>query len=176
MHGSTLVGLFLLALAIPGLASNPPPDAAVDPSAEIKTLAPKVVVKSGRLEWEAHKRDLTPWVTLSHEDRRPTPKPRRVDLNGQLNGDAERGRTIAMSTLKGGCVNCHTLPGEDWPGSVGHLLMSYRKRGNSDAHVYQQIFDPRVFNPNTVMPAFGTFGLLNDQEIRDLVAYLQSLN
>ncbi len=160
----------------PCLAADFPPDAALEPSAEVKTLAPKVVVNSGRLEWLPYKRDLSAWPSLSHEDKRPTAKPRQADFKPPLNGDPARGREIAVTPGKGNCIACHTLPGEDWPGSVGHLLLHYKKNGYSDAHVYQQIFDRRVVNPNTVMPPFGTHNLLSDQEMRDLVAYLQNLD
>lgn len=170
-----VVGCLCLAL-LPAWADDLPSDAAVDPSAPVKTLAPKVVVNSGRLEWEPYKRDLTAWPSLSHQDRRPTPAPQTAQFREPLNGDAARGREIAMTPSKGNCIACHILPGEDWPGSVGHLLLHYKKKGYSNAHVYQQIYDRRVVNPNTVMPPFGSFGLLGDQEIRDLVAYLQSLD
>ena len=33
----------------------------------------------------------------------------------------------------------------------------------------------RVYNPETVMPPWGTHGLFNDQEIRDIVAFLKTL-
>ncbi len=169
------IGVWALLFALPAMAADLPPDAAVRAEGPIRTLAPKVVVNSGRLEWVPFERDLSRWPTLSHADKRPTPLPQRVKLDGPLNGDPERGKELAMGHLEGDCVFCHTLPGEDWPGTVGHLLMHYREHGNSDQRVYQQIYDPRIFNPGTVMPAFGTYGILSDQQIRDLVAYLQSM-
>jgi sulfur-oxidizing protein SoxA len=59
---------------------------------------------------------------------------------------------------------------------VGNFLLQYRKYGYNADQIYQQIFDARIFNPNSVMPPFGTFGILSDQDIRDLVAFLQSLD
>lgn len=165
----------MLLLALPALAADLPPDAAIQADGSIRTMAPKVVVNSGRLEWTPYTRDVSAWPTLSYEDKRPTPPPKRVKLEGALNGDPARGKELAMGKLMGDCVVCHSLPGEDWPGTVGHLLMHYKEHGNSDQRVYQQIYDPRIFNPGTVMPAFGTYGILSDQDIRDLVAYLQSL-
>lgn len=159
--------LFLLA-PLAAQAAELPADVA---SAGGKTLAPKVIVNSGRLEWEPHKRDLTRWPTLSYQDKRATPEPRRGELKPPTHGDPARGKTIAWDW----CIACHTLPGDEWPGSVGSAMRHYKQHNHADALVFQQIFDPRVFNPNTVMPAFGTFGLLADQDIRDLVAYLQSI-
>lgn len=155
-------------------ADGVPPDAAVDMASPHKTLKPVVRANSGRLEWIAHERDLTPWLTLSRLDRRETPRPRKVELIGPLAGDAERGRAIAFSA-RGNCLNCHALPGDDWPGTFGSSLVGYGRHGYRDADVYQQIFDARIINPYSVMPPYGTFGLLSEQDIRDLVAYLQSL-
>jgi sulfur-oxidizing protein SoxX len=165
-----------LCLALPGLAAGLPEDAAVDPAAPIKTLTPRVVVNSGRLEWEPHSRDLSGWTTLSHLDRRSTIRPQQAAYREPLNGDAARGRAIAMDPARGNCIACHALPGEDWPGSVGLLLLGYKRQGHGNAYVYQQIYDRRVANPRTVMPPFGAFGVLSDQDIRDLVAYVQSLD
>ncbi len=172
--GTTLVWLGL-SLAIPVWGAELPADAAVNPAAPTKTLEPKVVVNSGRLEWIPFKRDLTAWPTLSHEDKRPTVKPRKVKLSAPLNGDPARGREIAQRADKGYCVVCHQMPGEEWPGTVGLVLTHFKLHNYADAAVYQQIFDPRVINPNSVMPPYGANNILTEQEIRDLVAYLQSI-
>ncbi|MEW6679270.1 MAG: sulfur oxidation c-type cytochrome SoxX [Pseudomonadota bacterium] len=168
--------IFCLAcLALPAAAQGVPGDAAADPGVATMTLTPRVVVNSGRLEWEPFSRDLSPWPTLSHQDQRPTQKPRRVTLNGPLGGDPARGRELALRRDKGYCVVCHQLPGEQWPGTFGTSLIGYKLFRHSDQDVYQHIFDARVNNPNTAMPPYGSNLILNDQEIRDLVAYLQSL-
>ncbi len=157
-------------------AGELPSDFAADPSAVNLTVVPKVVVNSGRLEWTPFSRDLTHWPSLSHEDKRPTLKPRKVILSEPLNGDPVRGRQLAMARDKGYCIVCHELPGEDWPGTVGARLLNFKKNNYPNELVFQQIFDARSFNPNSVMPPFGTFGILTEQEIRDLVAYVQSLD
>lgn len=178
MHVAIPLGGLLACLtfySLPARAGEIPADAAVNPATPTMTQAPKVVVNSGRLEWEPFSRDLSPWPTLSHTDKRSAPKPRRVKLEGPLNGDPARGRELAMRRDKGYCVVCHQLPGEQWPGSFGTSLIGFKLLRYADADVYQQIFDPRVNNPYTAMPPFGTNHVLNDQEIRDVVAYLQSL-
>jgi sulfur-oxidizing protein SoxX len=175
MRIATSLVWLALTLGVPARAAGLPPDAAVNPAAPNKTLEPKVVPNSGRLEWTPFKRDLTSWPTLSHEDKRPTVKPRKVKLAGPLNGDAARGKEIAQRADKGYCVVCHQLPGEDWPGTIGLNLNRFKQRQYADAAVYQQIFDARVLNPNTVMPPYGSNSILTEQEIRDLVAYLQSI-
>lgn len=164
-----------LVIALPALGAGLPPDAAVNPAAPTKTLEPKVVVNSGRLEWVPFKRDLTAWPTMSHEEKRPTVKPRKVKLSPPLNGDPARGREIAQRADKGYCVVCHQIPGEEWPGTVGPSLVRYKLFNYPDAAIYQQIFDPRVINPQSVMPPYGANNILTEQDIRDLVAYLQSI-
>ena len=165
----TLAGLALLLAAPVWCAESAlPADAAVSGG---KTMAPQVVVNSGRLEWAPYQRDLTRWLTLSHQDRRATPEPTRFEMKLPLNGDAARGKALAWEW----CIACHTLPGDEWPGTVGSPMAHYKQFKHPDVLVFQQIFDARVFNPQTVMPAFGSFGLLAEQDIRDLVAFLQSI-
>ena len=163
------------ALATSAWADSLPPDAAVDLAAPTMTVEPKVVVNSGKLEWVPFARDLSAWPTLSYDDKRPTARPRKVAMAEPLNGDPARGRDLAMRRDKGYCVICHQLPAEQWPGTVGLDLTHFKRHNYENAKVYQQIFDARVFNPNTTMPPFGTNRILNDQEIRDLVAFLQSI-
>jgi sulfur oxidation c-type cytochrome SoxX len=156
-------------------AAGLPADAAFDLSKPNKTLVPKVVPNSGRLEWVSHDRDLTPWVTLSHADKRDALRPKKATLTLPFNGDAKRGKEIAMSKTLGNCATCHQLPGDEWPGTVGNSLLHYKKYGYPNDRVYQQIYDARIFNPSSVMPPFGTHNLLGEQDIRDLVAYIQSI-
>jgi len=167
----TLAGLALL-FAAPVWCDEPaqtvPPDASVSGG---RTMVAKVIVNSGQLEWAPYKRDLSSWLTLSSQDRRSTPEPAHFAMKAPLNGDAARGKALAWEW----CIACHTLPGDEWPGTVGSPMAHYKQFKHPDALVFQQIFDARVFNPNTVMPLFGTFGLLAEQDIRDLVAYLQSI-
>lgn len=165
-----LGSLFILSifLAAPAWSAESPSDASVRGG---KTMEPKIIVNSGRLEWVPHKRELGAWPTLSYQDRRATPEPQRAAMTAPTKGDAARGKSLAWTW----CIACHTLPGDEWPGTVGSPMWHYKQYNHADALVYQQIFDPRVFNPHTVMPAYGTFGLLADQDIRDLVAYLQSI-
>ena len=67
------------------------------------------------------------------------------------------------------------MPGEDWPGTVGLNLSNFKQRKYADEAVFQLLFDARVINAQTVMPPYGTNNILTEQEIRDLVAYLQSI-
>jgi sulfur-oxidizing protein SoxA len=43
-----------------------------------------------------------------------------------------------------------------------------------DEFVYQTIYDPRLFFPNTAMPPWGTVGILKPQDIVHIVAFLKT--
>lgn len=175
MHKTLFIAMALAGASLARAAGELPPEAMVSDSAPLKTLAPKVVPNSGRLEWVPHDRDLSGWVTLSYKDLRSARTPQRARYQEPLNGDAARGREIAHSVDRGNCVVCHELPGDEWPGSMGNSLLHYKRFGYDNALIYQQIYDARVNNPYSNMPPYGTQGILSDQDIRDLVAYLQSL-
>jgi len=154
-----------------------PQDALYNPEGKNKTTWPQPVKNSGELKYNEHARDLSKWITRSSDDMRSSIMPMKVSLNGApLNGDAARGKEIAMNTGRGNCWACHALPGDAQPGSSGPPLIGFKSRGYSDDMVYQFVYDRRAVNPNTVMPPFGAIGNLNDQEVRDVVAFLQSLN
>lgn len=163
-----LLAVLALLLATPVWCTDLPSDASVSGG---KTLAPQIIVNSGRLVWAPYKRDFSRWLTLSYQDRRATPEPTRFAMKSPLAGDKSRGKALAWEW----CIACHTLPGDEWPGNVGSPMAHYKQFKHADDLVFQQIYDARIFNPNTVMPAFGTFELLAEQDIRDLVAYLQSI-
>lgn len=157
------------------LSYGHPGDEMVDPGTSTKTLMPRIKVDSGRLEWVPYHMNLSSWPTLCEADPRPTPRPQKAQYVPPLRGDAVRGRAIAMDTQRGNCVTCHAIPGEEWPGSLGRNLNHYRQMRMSDADLYQQIYDVRITVPQAVMPPFGALGVLSDQDIRDVVAYLQSM-
>ena len=115
--------------------------------------------------------------TYAYDDVRPAPAVQRVTPPPDLVGDASRGRALFLDRAKGPCTGCHLAPGDDvWPaGSVGPDLSTIGDRKLADAYLYQQLWDPRVTFPSTIMPPWGTQGVLTSQQIVDLVAYLQTL-
>ena len=168
----------LTAMALAGPlwgGSMVPEEATIDGSTAKKTVWPKPGKSGGGLSWKSHKRDLTGWTTISEDEKRKNPAAKKVSLSGPLNGNAERGKKLAATKIKGNCVACHKLPGVSQTGDVGPSLIGYKNSGKTAAELYQQIYDSRIANPDTVMPPFGSFGTLNDQEIRDVVAYIMTL-
>ncbi len=79
----------------------------------------------------------------------------------------------------GNCYACHQLdPNEIAYGTLGPSLKGYGKlRGTSDAmlkYTYEVIYNPHASFPCTQMPRFGANGVLTQEQIADVMAYLMS--
>jgi L-cysteine S-thiosulfotransferase len=76
----------------------------------------------------------------------------------------------------GNCYNCHALSPERTGGNLGPSLTGYGKtRGNNEAtrrFVYEMIYNPHAYFPCTNMPRMGAKGLLSEQAIADIMAYV----
>lgn len=109
--------------------------------------------------------------------------------DGVLMGDWKSGEKIAQSgrggqftdkpdTVNGGnCYACHQLaPQEVSFGTLGPSLTGYgRDRGYAAEDVkaaYAKIYDAEAAFACSTMPRFGANGVLSEQQIKDLVAYL----
>ena len=121
-----------------------------------------------------------------------TPLPAALPFNDALKGDPARGQT---AFLLGGCVGCHVVSGN--PVAVGrigpnltHVGSRYTIAGaqypNDTRHLARWIKNSRLMKPGSVMPTLGKGqidpttkqkvpGGLDDQQIADVVAYLQAL-
>jgi mono/diheme cytochrome c family protein len=86
---------------------------------------------------------------------------------GSLSASAQRGEQLFESR---GCMGCHTVNGQG--GNVGPDLSNEGNSGHSTQWLATQIRDPKSHDPQTAMPAFNN---LSDQQVNDLVAYLESL-
>ena len=65
--------------------------------------------------------------------------------------------------------------GANLPGNVAPDLSEIGNAGREDEWLFNYIYDGRVYNPDTVMPPWGSHGFFNDQEINDMVAFLKTL-
>lgn len=107
----------------------------------------------------------------------------------QAAGDAVRGRAIVADRQKAMCLLCHRapIPEERFQGDLGPDLAGSGARWTA-AQLRERIVDARRFNERTVMPPYGTTAglnrvgaawqgrpLLDDGEIDDVVAYLETL-
>ncbi len=109
---------------------------------------------------------------------------------GGLQGDAQRGRKVAISRAKGNCLACHHLPvpEEEFHGTVGPPLDGVGSR-LTEGQLRLRIVDEKQINPMTIMPGFYRHPkhfnrvldeyegktILTPQEVEDVLAYLLSL-
>jgi len=104
-------------------------------------------------------------------------------------GDAKKGRSLAINRKKGNCLACHTLPIPEQPfhGNIGTDLNGVASR-MSEGEMRLRIVDPKVVNPDTIMPSFyRTAGfhrvlkkwkgktVIGAQDVEDIIAYLKTL-
>jgi len=104
-------------------------------------------------------------------------------------GDPVRGKAIVSSRQTGLCLLCHSAPlsEEKFQGTIGPDLKGVGSR-NTEGQLRLRIVDPRIFNPDTIMPAYyRRVGLtrvapafrgktvLTAEEIEDVVAFLMTL-
>jgi L-cysteine S-thiosulfotransferase len=98
--------------------------------------------------------------------------------------DAQRGRKLLLNRQETGCVLCHVVSGLQDGGDIGPSLVGVGQRMSPEA-LRQRIADPRLLNPQTIMPAyFSSKGLhnvakafrgktiLTEQGLEDIMAYL----
>ena len=87
----------------------------------------------------------------------------------------EAGRAIAADRNRGNCYSCHQAEGAELAGNVGPPLMVMKVRYPDRQALYEQIADPRIRNPETVMPPYGAHGILTEDELNRVVDYVLSL-
>jgi len=107
-------------------------------------------------------------------------------------GDWRKGRELAWSgfgfrvghnnddhsnrEVGGNCYNCHAMATDRQGGNLGPSLTGYGKsRGNNEAtrrFVYEIIYNAHAYFPCTNMPRMGANGLLSQQAIADIMAYV----
>jgi sulfur-oxidizing protein SoxX len=104
-------------------------------------------------------------------------------------GDPVRGKAIVASRQTGLCLLCHSapLPEEKFQGTIGPDLKGTGSR-NTEGQLRLRIVDSRIFNPDTIMPAyyrqdglervapaFRGKTVLTAEQIEDVVAFLMTL-
>ena len=126
--------------------------------------------------WPA--RDYSKFNTLGNLASPSAPKePRKI--SGPITGDVKKGAEMVADRNRGGsCLACHVMGpagGANLPGNVAPDLSEIGNTGREDGWLFNYIYDARVYNPDTVMPPWGSHGLFDDQEINDMVAFLKTL-
>ena len=104
-------------------------------------------------------------------------------------GDPLRGELIARDASNATCLICHQMPipDEPNPGNIGPDLAGIANR-YTEGELRLRIVNPKVVNPNTVMPAYYVLDGLNQveaqyrgttiysaQDVEDVLAFLMTL-
>ena len=108
--------------------------------------------------------------------------------DGQYLGDWQRGAEVAgngrglqssddpAQPNGGNCYACHQLaPDEVAYGTLGPSLTGYGARGQSEAmlqYTWTKLWDTHAYNLCSHMPRFGAQGILTEQQLKDVMAYL----
>jgi sulfur-oxidizing protein SoxA len=123
--------------------------------------------------------DWSAFSTLANPASPAAPAPGGIEkVETPITGDPEKGAKLAFDRSRGGsCVACHVMGPQtpDLPGNVGPDLSLIGGGARPDEYLYNYIYDPRVYNPVSVMPPWGRHGVFTPEEIRDMVAFLKTL-
>ena len=192
-----------VALLITGCATLPSSSeldkmalAAIDKSFSAKGIAKKDRILQDSVSLECSKAelarmDLPPEVRKRVESENM--KTIKYPADGQFLGDWKVGERIAQdgrgstysdkegSANGGNCYNCHQISKEEIShGTLGPSLYNYGKlRGNSEAvmkYTWGKLYNAKAYNACTNMPRFGHFGILNEKQMKDLMALLMDPN
>lgn len=119
------------------------------------------------------------WDNYNSLARRDVTPPRGTEIVvASVSGDPAKGQQLAFDRRRGGgCLACHVMgpKTQALPGSVGPDLSEIGSAGRTDQWLFNYVLDPRVYNPDSVMPPWGRHGFYNEAEIRDIVAFLKTL-
>jgi L-cysteine S-thiosulfotransferase len=85
------------------------------------------------------------------------------------------GQKIAFDRGKGNCLTCHDIKGGDLPGTIGPPLTNLKSKYPDRNDLVAIVSDETKRNPLTVMPPFGRNRILTEQEINEVVDFLQTL-
>ncbi len=111
-----------------------------------------------------------------------------VSLTGK-SGDPKQGRKVAIDRKLGNCLACHRMPvpEQQFHGETGPDLAGVGSR-LTPGEVRLRVVNPKVVNPETMMPAFyrvkGLNRVMKDfagkpiltaEQVEDVVAYLMTL-
>jgi len=91
------------------------------------------------------------------------------------------GWCAAVNRRQGNCLACHVMVTPNWPegfppgGNVAPPLVAMKSRFPDRDVLRAQIYDAREANEKSMMPPFGTFDLLNDKQIDNIIDFLYTL-
>jgi len=135
-----------------------------------------------------------PMASLPDYASPDTPTPAGLSFPDNITGDAQRG---AEQFARSACIGCHTVRGTIASSPIGPNLTHIATRSTIAAGIYPNdarhlrlwLKNARMMKPGSIMPTLGLnqrdpitggtisagLGGLTDQQIADIVAYLQAL-
>ena len=151
-------------------------------SAQANKQAPLEINGDAARPWKRYAgwptREESKYNTLGNVATPPAPKQPRK-LSDPITGDATKGAELVADRNRGGsCLACHVMGpagNADLPGNAAPDLSEIGSAGREDEWLFNYIYDARVYNPETVMPPWGSHGFFNDREIKDMVVFLKTL-
>lgn len=87
----------------------------------------------------------------------------------------EEGKQLAFSSTKGNCLACHMITGAGMAGNIGPPLIAMKARYPDRDKLREQIWDATAKNANSLMPPFGKYRILTEDELEKVVDYIHSL-
>jgi len=87
----------------------------------------------------------------------------------------EQGKELAFNRAKGNCLACHRMDDGISPGNIAPPLLAMQARFPDKEKLREQVYDATAANPHSMMPPFGKHGVLTNEEIDKIVAYLYTL-
>ena len=93
----------------------------------------------------------------------------------------QKGWCAAINRRQGNCLGCHTIALDPWPqgfppgGNVAPPLVAMKQRYPDPDKLRSQIYDATALNPHSRMPPFGKHGILSDEQIDAIVAFLMTI-
>ncbi len=92
-----------------------------------------------------------------------------------------KGWCTAINRRQGNCLGCHTIMVNPWPegfppgGNVAPPLVAMKQRFPDRDNLRARIYDATEFNKHSRMPPFGAHGILSDEQIDAIVAFLLTI-
>ncbi|MEZ5818495.1 MAG: sulfur oxidation c-type cytochrome SoxX [Hyphomicrobiaceae bacterium] len=184
-----------LLLCVPAVASA---EERADPAKFEKVYGD--MFRNAKGDWAKRvERDETQKICSQYRNNLPTAEFEKVvarekgnvvlPADGKVMGDWKAGEKIAQSgfglrfndkpgTVVGGnCYACHQMSKKELSfGTLGPSLVEYGKIRKYDPEeakrTYARIYNPQTIQPCSIMPRFGHNKVLDEQQMRDLVALL----
>ena len=87
----------------------------------------------------------------------------------------EQGKKVAFDRQAGNCLSCHLIEGGEATGNLGPPLIAMKARFPDRQKLRDIIWDITESRPETMMPPFGRYKIISEQDIDDIVEYLYTL-